>query len=92
MPSSRPRSLTATLLTAVLAAACATGQQPQADSARRGDATSAITVYSGQHEQTVQALANDFTRRTGVRVELRSGNEAELANQILQEEIGRAHV
>ncbi|MDH6124022.1 iron ABC transporter substrate-binding protein [Kitasatospora sp. GP82] len=44
-----------------------------------------VTVYSGQHEQTVKALAADFEKRTGVKVELRSGDEAELANQILQE-------
>ncbi|MQS11290.1 iron ABC transporter substrate-binding protein [Streptomyces kaniharaensis] len=44
-----------------------------------------ITVYSGQHEQTVKALTEDFTKRTGIKVELRSGDEAELANQILQE-------
>lgn len=44
-----------------------------------------ITLYSGQHAQTVQALAKDFQQRTGVTVDLRSGDEAELANQILQE-------
>ncbi|MDH6143491.1 MULTISPECIES: iron ABC transporter substrate-binding protein [Kitasatospora] len=44
-----------------------------------------ITVYSGQHEQTTKALADDFQKRTGVKVNLRSGDEAELANQILQE-------
>ncbi|MDH6132184.1 iron(III) transport system substrate-binding protein [Kitasatospora sp. MAA4] len=44
-----------------------------------------ITVYSGQHEQTVKALTADFEKRTGIKVQLRSGDEAELANQILQE-------
>jgi iron(III) transport system substrate-binding protein len=44
-----------------------------------------ITVYSGQHEQTVKGLAADFEKRTGVHVQLRSGDESELANQILQE-------
>ncbi|MEU8515662.1 extracellular solute-binding protein [Kitasatospora sp. NPDC048722] len=44
-----------------------------------------VTLYSGQHEQTVKALTDDFTKRTGIKVELRSGDEAELANQILQE-------
>jgi iron(III) transport system substrate-binding protein len=44
-----------------------------------------ITVYSGQHEQTAQMLVTDFTAATGIKVELRSGGEAELANQILQE-------
>ncbi len=44
-----------------------------------------ITVYSGQHEQTATMLVTDFTAATGIKVELRSGGEAELANQILQE-------
>jgi len=44
-----------------------------------------ITVYSGQHEQTVRQLVDAFTRSTGIKVSLRSGNEAELSNQILQE-------
>lgn len=57
-------------------AGCATGN---------ADSPAQVTVYSGQHEQTVSRLAADFTQRTGVRVALRSGNEAELANQLLQE-------
>jgi iron(III) transport system substrate-binding protein len=44
-----------------------------------------ITVYSGQHQQTASALAAGFTTATGIKVELRSGDEAELANQLLQE-------
>jgi len=44
-----------------------------------------ITVYSGQHEQTMDALVTDFQKRTGVTVKVRSGDEAELANQIVQE-------
>lgn len=44
-----------------------------------------ITVYSGQHEQTVDTLVKDFQKRTGVTVSVRSSDEAELANQILQE-------
>jgi iron(III) transport system substrate-binding protein len=44
-----------------------------------------ITVYSGQHEQTVQSLVTDFEKRSGVHVKVRSGDEAELAGQLLQE-------
>jgi iron(III) transport system substrate-binding protein len=44
-----------------------------------------LTLYSGQHEQTVKALVDDFQTRTGVKVDVRSGDEAELANQLLQE-------
>ncbi|MGW1072100.1 iron ABC transporter substrate-binding protein [Streptomyces sp. NPDC002537] len=51
----------------------------------RSLAGQSITLYSGQHEQTVKALTADFTKRTGVKVSLRSGDEAELANQLLQE-------
>ncbi len=44
-----------------------------------------ITVYSGQHQQTAIALANDFHARTGIGVNLRSNDEAALANQVLRE-------
>src|SRR4030081_562964 len=44
-----------------------------------------ITVYSGQHQQTVGALVQDFQNRTGIEVHVRSGDEADLANQLIQE-------
>jgi iron(III) transport system substrate-binding protein len=44
-----------------------------------------ITVYSGQHEQTMAALVADFTKRTKIEVKLRSSDEASLANQVLRE-------
>jgi iron(III) transport system substrate-binding protein len=46
---------------------------------------STLTVYSGQHEQTTAALVKEFERRTGIQVAVRSGDEAELGNQIAQE-------
>ncbi len=49
------------------------------------DGAGALTVYSGQHEQTTAALVKAFERRTGIQVAVRSGDEAELGNQILQE-------
>jgi iron(III) transport system substrate-binding protein len=44
-----------------------------------------ITLYSGQHEQTTSALVKDFTKRTGITVEVRSADESSLANQIMLE-------
>jgi iron(III) transport system substrate-binding protein len=44
-----------------------------------------LTVYSGQHEQTVRKLVTDFEARTHAQVALRSGDEGDLANQLLQE-------
>jgi iron(III) transport system substrate-binding protein len=48
----------------------------------------ALTVYSGQHEQTMSKLVAGFTRSTGIKVQLRSSDEASLANQILREGSG----
>jgi iron(III) transport system substrate-binding protein len=46
---------------------------------------SALTIYSGQHEQTTVRLVAAFERQTGIKVELRSADEATLGNQITQE-------
>jgi iron(III) transport system substrate-binding protein len=44
-----------------------------------------ITLYNGQHEQTTSRLVSAFEKRTGVKVNVRTGDEAELGNQIIQE-------
>jgi iron(III) transport system substrate-binding protein len=44
-----------------------------------------ITLYNGQHEQTTAMLVSAFERHTGVKVNVRSDDEAELGNQIIQE-------
>jgi iron(III) transport system substrate-binding protein len=44
-----------------------------------------ITLYSGQHEQTTAMLVSAFEKHTGVKVNVRPGDEAELADQIIQE-------
>ena len=50
-----------------------------------GSNGNSITIYSGQHPQTTSLLVSDFERRTGIKVLVRPGDEAELANQIIQE-------
>ena len=44
-----------------------------------------LTVYSGQHEELVLAFADGFSAATGASVEVRSGGDSELANQLLEE-------
>lgn len=44
-----------------------------------------LTLYNGQHEQTTQLLASAFEKQTGIKVEVRTGDEAALANQLVQE-------
>ena len=75
-------------LTSVVLAACGSGSSKPVAAGRSAGGSLAgqtITVYSGQHEQTMDALVKGFTAHTGVKVQLRSGDEAELAQQLLVE-------
>jgi iron(III) transport system substrate-binding protein len=45
----------------------------------------ALTLYSGQHEQTTHALVAGFERATGIKVNVRSADESALGNELLQE-------
>jgi iron(III) transport system substrate-binding protein len=56
-----------------------------AESGQSSTRVGSITLYSGQHEQTVSQLVADFGKRTGIHVAVRSADEATLANQIMQE-------
>ncbi len=51
-----------------------------------GDVT--LTIYTGQHEALVQSLADKFTAATGIKITIRAGDDAELANQIIEEGAG----
>ena len=50
-----------------------------------GSSSGALTVYSGQHVQTTQALVSAFEKKTGISVNLRSDDEDVLADQIVTE-------
>ncbi len=70
--------------------ACGSSSTPAADSsppraaaAPRPDGD--ITVYSGQHEETVAALVTAFEAESHIKVKVRSEDEGSLANQLLQE-------
>ncbi len=85
---------TALLIAALMLAACggsggsstgATGASSGRSSTHASLAGQSITLYNGQHEQTTAKLVGAFERRTGVRVSVRSADEAELGNQIIQE-------
>lgn len=82
LPSARFRApaaaILAALLTVPLVAACSRG----------GDDESSLTVYSGRSEQLVGPLFRQFSEQTGIKVEARYGDSAELAAQILEEGAG----
>jgi len=50
-----------------------------------GGSSSALVLYNGQHEQTTVQLVKAFERQTGIKVQIRSADEATLGNQIDQE-------
>jgi len=47
--------------------------------------TDTLTLYNGQHAKTTQALVAAFTSSTGIKVDIRKGSSAQLANQIMEE-------
>ncbi len=50
-----------------------------------GASGAALTLYSGQHVQTTQALVNKFEQKTGITVNVRFDDEDVLADQIVAE-------
>jgi iron(III) transport system substrate-binding protein len=78
-PVRRAAAGVAAALTAGLIAACGTasGGTPGAGS---------ITLYSGQHEQTTQALVTAFEQQTGIHVNVRYNDEDSFANEIVTEQ------
>jgi iron(III) transport system substrate-binding protein len=79
----------ATLVATLALVACGSsgGSSGAATGTASGEplAGQSITLYNGQHEQTTAKLVSAFEKRTGVKVNVRSADEAELGNQIIQE-------
>jgi iron(III) transport system substrate-binding protein len=72
-------SLVAIALVSVLSLGACAGESPEANSGE------SITIYSGRSEVLVQELLDTFTNETGIQVEVRYGDSAELAAQLLEE-------
>src|SRR5699024_5919807 len=71
-------SLTAFLSLIVL---LAVGVMPSASAA----SNETLTLYSGQHQQTVRLLVSAFEKQTGIQVQVRAGEGPELAHLIIRE-------
>ena len=74
------RSALSLAVLALIGAAAATGLSRAADAA-----PATLTLYSAQHEQTVDLLIEDFRKETGIQVRVHTGEGPEVANQLLEE-------
>nr|WP_239029183.1 iron ABC transporter substrate-binding protein [Pseudonocardia acidicola] len=75
-----PLAAAATLAVLALTAACGGNASGSADSA-----ADTLVLYNAQHQEVGQAWADGFTKKTGIKVEVRNGDDFELANQIISE-------
>ncbi len=69
---------------ALLAAACGDDDATTADGSDETE-TETLTVYSGRSEELVGPILERFTESTGIEVEVRYGDTAEMAGLILEE-------
>ncbi|HEY4625207.1 MAG TPA: iron ABC transporter substrate-binding protein [Blastococcus sp.] len=77
----------ATILSAVgvAGALAACGGSGGAAAESGGSEPVTLTLYNAQHEDLMKAVVEGFTEKSGIKVEFRSGDDSELANQIVQE-------
>ena len=69
---------------AVALTATACGSASDAGAGGDGDQNT-LTVYNAQSESLMKELVAGFTKETGIRVEMRKGDDFEMANQIVAE-------
>jgi iron(III) transport system substrate-binding protein len=81
----RPAGVGAAILAAAALLVAGCGSSSSSASPGNGTKPATITLYSGQHQQTTEALVASFERQTGIKVKERDGDEAALAAEIEQE-------
>lgn len=76
--------LAGSLAAALILSACGGDNAGTSDAGTSPDAGT-LTLYNAQHEDLMKLLADGFTAKTGIKVEMRNGDDFELANQIVAE-------
>ncbi len=80
------RAAAAAGLVAVMLGVTACGTSNGSTDAGKGSGDKAtLTLYNAQHEDLMKLMVDDFTKTTGIKVNMRNGEDFELGNQLVQE-------
>jgi iron(III) transport system substrate-binding protein len=66
-------------------AACGSSENPGKSAGSASADKGTLTLYNAQHEDLMALMVADFTKATGIKVNMRNGEDFELGNQIVQE-------
>src|SRR3954447_9149124 len=84
----RATAVAAAVAASVTVAACGGGAAGGTNNAGGSSAAAdkaTLTLYNAQHEDLMKLMVDGFTKKTGIQVQMRSGEDFELANQLVQE-------
>jgi iron(III) transport system substrate-binding protein len=84
-PVKRVVALLCGLAVAAGLAACGDDSRSSGNSAPGSSGSAEITLYNAQHEDLMKLMVGAFTKQTGIKVKMRSGDDLEMANQLVQE-------
>jgi iron(III) transport system substrate-binding protein len=81
----RAAAVGSVLAAALVLPACAAGDAPDEGATDAASAEQTLTIYSGRNEELVEPVIERFEEQSGIDVEVRYADSAQLAAQLLEE-------